>query len=64
MVFAVIAYKAWQAYPQITVSTIVTIIKGILILTLFVGNYMGGTLIYRHHIGINLNGTEHGNTIS
>ena len=65
LVFAVIAYKAWQEYPQPGLSTTAgLLIKGILIITLFIGNYLGGRLIYKHHIGINLKTTEHGKAAS
>ena len=53
VIFAIITYKAWQIFP----SPYLTdkkgiIIKAILVIFLFVGNYMGGRLIYKHHIGI------------
>jgi uncharacterized membrane protein len=54
LAFALIGYKAWQAYPQVQIpSTAMIVIKSILILALFIGNYMGGKLIYKHHMGIN-----------
>ena len=54
-IFAVIAYKAWQVFPTPSVADTKGIaIKGILVIALFVGNYLGGRLIYTHHIGLNL----------
>lgn len=51
--FALITYRAWHAYPQMPLPSAGNmVVKGVLILALFVGNYLGGTLIYRHHIGI------------
>lgn len=65
LVFAVMAYQGWKSYPQTNLPTIIIIaIKGILNLTLFIGNYMGGRLIYKYHIGLNINPKEHGNLTS
>lgn len=53
IIFAIITYKAWQIFPSPYFSGKTGIIvKAILIIILFVGNYMGGRLIYKHHIGI------------
>ena len=52
LIFAVIAYKEFQTYPQLTMpSTAGLIIKGILVVALFAGNYLGGKLIYQHLVG-------------
>lgn len=52
-IFGIIAYKSWQAYPQLEVPTKAMLItKTILVFSLFAGNYMGGKLIYKHRIGI------------
>jgi uncharacterized membrane protein len=65
LVFGVMAYKEWQLYPQPPVATItLLLVKGILVIALFVGNYLGGKLIYQHFIGINIKPTEHGKTAS
>ncbi len=54
LVFAVLAYKTWQVFPlPYFVGTKGILIKGLLLLSLFVGNYLGGRLVYTHHIGIN-----------
>lgn len=51
--FGVFAYKAWQEYPLINEPPpSAIIIKSILVLILFAGNYLGGKLIFTHHIGI------------
>lgn len=53
LVFAVIAFKAWQEFPSPYAAGLGGIVlKGILVALLFFGNYIGGNLIYRHHIGI------------
>jgi uncharacterized membrane protein len=53
IIFSVIAYKEWTIYPsQISVTTASIVIRGILVCTLFVGNFLGGKLIYKYHIGI------------
>jgi uncharacterized membrane protein len=55
LAFAVIAYKSWQAFPTpLLAGTTGLVTKGILVVTLFVGNYVGGRLIYTHHVGLNL----------
>jgi len=53
IIYTIIAYKTWQVYPAILLPTTATlIIKAILVITLFVGNYLGGRLIYKYFIGI------------
>ena len=62
LVFAVIAYKEWQIYPQsVTATKTMLVIKGILVAALFFGNYLGGRLIYQHFIGIDIKPKDHGN---
>ena len=51
--FGIFAYRAWQLYPQMTMPLLSTlVIKAILLIVLFIGNYLGGKLILQHHIGI------------
>jgi uncharacterized membrane protein len=53
LVYIMVAYKALQSYPEIRASTPVMLwIKGILVAGLFVGNYLGGKLIYKYQVGI------------
>ncbi len=53
LIYTVFAYKAWQSYPHLNKPDVVLLlIKGFLVLTLLVGNYIGGQLIYKHRIGI------------
>ena len=63
LIFAVIAYKSWQSFPSpFLVGIKGLIIKSILVITLFVGNYLGGRLIYTHHIGINFKTKTNGSS--
>jgi len=63
MVFGIIAYKAWLAFPApFFISGVQIAIKAILIIVLFVGNYLGGRLIYTYYIGIDLKKQTHGNS--
>ena len=51
--FGIFAYRAWQLYPQMTMPQMSTlIIKAILLIVLFIGNYLGGKLILHHHVGV------------
>ena len=58
LIFAVIAYKSWQMFPSTTFDGVTgLVVKGILVFALFIGNYMGGRLIYTYYIGINFKQT-------
>lgn len=62
MIFAILAYKAWQVFPLPVLGDVKgVLIKGFLVIALFVGNYLGGRLIYNHHIGINFKKNNDGN---
>lgn len=53
LVFCVFAYKSWNLYPQIVVPTItVLIVKLGTIIFMLIGNFLGGKLIFKHHVGI------------
>jgi uncharacterized membrane protein len=53
LVFSVFAYRSWNLYPQIQLPTItVLIVKLLTVIFIFVGNYLGGRLIFKHHIAI------------
>lgn len=55
LLFVIIAYKSWQVFPTPALTgTVGLVTKTILVVTLFAGNYMGGRLIYTHHVGLNL----------
>jgi len=52
-VYSVFAYKAWQSYPQVPAPTLVSLLlKSLLVFCLLIGNFLGGKLIYQHHVGI------------
>ena len=51
--FGIFAYRSWQIYPEMNMPQMSTlIIKSVLIVVLFGGNYLGGKLILHHHVGI------------
>jgi len=53
LVFSVFAYKSWNLYPQLQVPTLtVLVVKLVTVIFIFVGNYLGGRLIFKHHIAI------------
>ena len=53
LVFSVFAYRSWNLYPQIQMPAVtVLIVKMVTVIFLFVGNYLGGRLILKHHIAI------------
>ena len=53
LVFSVFAYKTWKQYPAVEVPSIVTlVIKLLAVIFIFVCNYLGGRLIFKHHIAI------------
>ena len=62
LIFSIIAYKSWQVFPvPFFVSIKGIVVKSILVFALFVGNYLGGRLIYSHHVGIDLKQQTNGN---
>jgi uncharacterized membrane protein len=53
IVFTLWTAKAWSAYPEVEKdSTLLLIFKWVAIGALIVGNYMGGKLLLKHHVGI------------
>lgn len=62
LVFAVIAYKVWQQFPApLLTQTTGLVVKSILVIALFVGNYLGGRLLYTHHVGLTTKPQTDGN---
>ena len=54
LIYSIFAYKAWKAYPQIHAPSLVLLLmKSLLVLCLLIGNFLGGKLIYKYHVGIN-----------
>lgn len=53
LVFSVFAYRSWNLYPQIRLPTITALaVKLATVIFLLFGNYLGGRLIFKHHIAI------------
>jgi uncharacterized membrane protein len=53
LVFSVFAYKGWKQYPELPPPTIAVLtVKFITVIFILVGNYLGGRLIFKHHIAI------------
>ena len=51
--FGIFVYRSWQEYPDFNMPQMsMLVIKSVLIIVLFGGNYLGGKLIFHHHIGI------------
>ena len=62
LIYCIILYKGWQIFPVIEVpGSGALIFRVVLIIILFGGNYLGGTLIYKYHIGINTTDANAGN---
>ena len=56
LVFSLFAYKSWNLYPQLSIPTItILIVKFVTVLFMLIGNYLGGKLIFKHHIAIENN---------
>lgn len=57
LVFAIFAFKSWQLYPNLAKPQLASlVVKTVMILVLFVGNYLGGKLILSYHLGIHKGG--------
>jgi uncharacterized membrane protein len=55
LLFGVFAYKSWKIYPDLSIPALpIILIKTALLITLFIGNYLGGKLILQHHIGVKI----------
>lgn len=56
LIFCIVAYRSWQVFPSPNlVGMPGMMVKGGLVLSLFVGNYLGGRLIYQHRVGTRSN---------
>jgi uncharacterized membrane protein len=61
LVYAVIAYKAWQVFPTAYPSVqTATWLKAVLVAALFFGNYLGGKLVYHYGAGTGFKNNTHG----
>ena len=53
LVFSVFAYKSWKLYPQLPMPTLTILsVKLFTVIFMLIGNYLGGRLIFKHHIAI------------
>lgn len=53
IVYAVLAFRAWKQFPALTQDTMgLLILKASLITFMIVGNYLGGSLILKHRVGL------------
>jgi uncharacterized membrane protein len=63
LTYGVIAYKSWQAFPSPYFSGSAAVaVKSVLVICLFIGNFLGGRLIYTYYIGIRFKKAADGNT--
>lgn len=52
IVYTILAMKAFKVYPApMAASTALLIVKGILVISLVIGNYLGGSLVLKYGIG-------------
>ena len=50
--YTILAMKAYKVYPvPMDASTVMLVVKGILVLSLVIGNYLGGNLVLKYGIG-------------
>jgi uncharacterized membrane protein len=51
LVFGIFLWKSMKIFPApVPVTFSLCVIKAVLIVLLFAGNYLGGKLIYKHHV--------------
>jgi uncharacterized membrane protein len=56
LAYAIFAYRAWKSGSAEAIpSTAMLIVKLVLVIGLFAGNYFGGKLIYKYRIGLDKN---------
>jgi uncharacterized membrane protein len=56
LVFTVFAYKSWNLFPALQAPGItVLVVKFAAVIFMLAGNFLGGKLIFKHHIGIETN---------
>jgi uncharacterized membrane protein len=55
LTYAIFAYRVWRSGNFAALpSTAMLVFKLVLVISLFIGNYYGGKLIYKHRLGINI----------
>ena len=51
--YSILAFRAWKQFPELTQDGIgLMMLKGCLITFMIAGNYLGGSLILKHRIGL------------
>lgn len=51
--YSILAFRAWKEFPLLTQDGVgVLIFKACLITFMIVGNYLGGSLILKHRVGL------------
>lgn len=51
--YSVITFRAWKQFPDLAEdNSLMLIIKACLLSFMFVGNYLGGSLILKHKVGL------------
>ena len=51
--YSVLAFRAWKQFPELTQDGIgLLVLKGCLVTFMIVGNYLGGSLILKHKVGL------------
>ena len=53
IVYTVLAYSKFKVYPAINADTLpILILKAVTIITMFAGNYLGGSLILKYKVAV------------
>jgi uncharacterized membrane protein len=61
ILFTILAVKDWNLYPEIRKdSTLLLIVKWIGIIALLAGNYFGGKLVLKYHLGVEKTSADEG----
>ena len=51
--YSILAFRAWKQFPELTQDGIgLLVVKGCLVTFMIAGNYLGGSLILKHKVGI------------
>ena len=51
--YSILAFRAWKQFPELTQDGIgLLVVKGCLVTFMIAGNYLGGSLILKHKVGL------------
>lgn len=51
--YCILAFRAWKQFPELTQDGVgLLVLKGCLITFMIAGNYLGGSLILKHRVGL------------